>query len=105
VRNVLWMSGHDVRLYKDDFSGVTTITYRESLPREFAPLLVLDASGSLRLTYELWEKGRGNLVALFSPGKTYTNLTIHHWLERRSGYCQKQTLAVVGSDHHETISS
>jgi len=79
LRNVLWMSGHDVRLYKDDFSGATTITYRESLPREFAPLLVLDASGSLRLTYELWEKGRGNLVDLFSPPKTYTNLTIHHW--------------------------
>ena len=77
VRNVLWMSGHDVRLYKDDWSGATTITYRESLPSEFAPLLVLDASGSLRLTYELWEKGRGNLVDLFSPGKAYSNLTIH----------------------------
>ena len=79
VRNVLWMSGHDVRLHQDDWSGATTITYRESLPREFAPLLVLDASGSLRLTYELWEKGRGNLVDLFSPGKRYSNLTIHHW--------------------------
>ncbi len=79
LRNVVWMSGQDVRLHKDDFSGATTISYRENLPREFAPLLVLDASGSLRLTYELWEKGRGNLKELLSPGKTYRNLTIHHW--------------------------
>ena len=79
VRDVLWLSGQEVRLYKDDFSGATAITYRECLPREFAPLLVLDASGSLRLTYELWEKGRCDLVDLFSPPKGYTNLTIHHW--------------------------
>ena len=79
LSNLVWMSGQDVRLHKDDFFGVTTISYRESLPREFAPLLVLDASGSLRLTYDLWEKGRGNLVELFSPGKTYNNLIIHYW--------------------------
>jgi hypothetical protein len=78
-RNMLWMAGQQVGVHQDDYSGPTTISYRETLPREFAPILVLDASGSLRLTYELWEKGRGDLVELFSPGKTYKNLTIHHW--------------------------
>ena len=69
MRNVLWMSGHDVRLHVDGCSGATTITYRESLPSEFAPLLVLDASGSLRQTYEFWEKGRGNLERVAFAGE------------------------------------
>jgi hypothetical protein len=77
--NLLWMSGQEVRLHRDSHAGATTISYRETLPKEFAPLLVLDASGSLRLTYKLWEEGRGNLIRLSSPGKSYDNLTIHHW--------------------------
>jgi hypothetical protein len=41
------------------------------------------------LTYELWEKGRGNLIELVSPGKTYTNLTIHHWDQAAGKHAQQ----------------
>jgi hypothetical protein len=51
LSNLIWMSGQGVRLHDDNFSGATIISYRDSLPKEFAPLLVLDASGSLRLSY------------------------------------------------------
>ncbi len=73
--------GCAVRVHRDvtDAGGRTTISYRESLPLNFAPLLILDASGSLRLTYKAWAEGRGGLVQLRSPGKTYRNLTIYHW--------------------------
>jgi hypothetical protein len=80
--NLLWMSGQEVRLHRGSHAGETTISYREVLPKEFAPLLVFNASGSLRLTYKLWEEGRRNLVRLSSPGKSYNNLTIHHWTTR-----------------------
>src|SRR5262249_1246634 len=75
------LGGHVVRVHKDFDNGVarTAISYRDILPMNFAPLLILDASGSLRVTYKAWAKGRGGLVQLPSLGKTYRNLTIYHW--------------------------
>lgn len=67
------------RLRHDAYDGTTALDYDDILPRDFAPLLVLDASGSLRLSYTMWKAGRHNLVSLPSPGKTYTNLLIRHW--------------------------
>ncbi|WP_198032226.1 DEAD/DEAH box helicase family protein [Mesorhizobium sp. LNHC252B00] len=59
--------------------GAVALHYVEILPRDFPPLLILDASGSLRLSYSMWREGRGNLERLPSPSKTYKNLTIRHW--------------------------
>lgn len=72
-------SGKVVRMVSDEFCGVTSLHYHEILPDNLAPMLILDASGALRVTYAKWKAGRGNLTELPSPGKTYRNLTIHHW--------------------------
>jgi hypothetical protein len=79
ARIMLSIAGQTVGVHQDIHSGTTAISYRESLPRLFAPLLILDASGELRMTYEAWGEGRGNLRELPSPGKTYRNLTTHYW--------------------------
>ena len=82
--DLLALQGLKVRVHQDPYSGATVISYRDFLPPDFAPLLILDASGHLRLVYELWGKGRGGMVELPSPGKTYHNLTVRHW-ERAAG--------------------
>jgi hypothetical protein len=54
--NILFrMAGRLVRLFRDPSSSAgdgTTITYRELLPKDLAPMLILDASGDLRVTYK-----------------------------------------------------
>src|SRR5205085_2729700 len=72
--------GNMVRVLNDEYCGETHLHYHEILPINLAPMLILDASGALRVTYDKWQAGRGNLVALPSPGKTYNNLTIKHWV-------------------------
>jgi hypothetical protein len=75
----LWsMGGRSVRLYRDEYHGSTTISYYEVLPREFPPLLVLDASGELRETYKVWAEGRKDLELLPTAERDYSSLTIHH---------------------------
>jgi hypothetical protein len=62
----------------------TVLHWENFLPKEFAPLLVLDASSRHRSLYSVWFKGRGDLKYLYSPGKTYRNLTIH-FMKKPSG--------------------
>lgn len=49
------------------------------LPTDLAPAIILDASGRVKATYELWEKHRGNLVRLPSATNDYSNATINLW--------------------------
>ncbi|AUX77820.1 DEAD/DEAH box helicase family protein [Sinorhizobium fredii] len=63
----------------DPFDHTVALYYDELLPPDFAPLLILDASGRLRKSYELWSHGRGNLEFLSGGRKAYHNLTIRHW--------------------------
>jgi hypothetical protein len=72
------LSGAPVHILRDEYSGATAISYHEVLPDDFDPLLVLDANGHGRISYQLWSKYRGDLVFLPSASKTYHNLTIHH---------------------------
>jgi hypothetical protein len=75
----LWLlSGRTVRV-RLDRGGNTVLDYEDILPDDMTPMLILDASGSLRKTYKFWYEDRGGLVHLFSPEKCYRNLTIHHW--------------------------
>jgi hypothetical protein len=81
----MWLlAGRKVRVHHDVHTGRTAITYRESLPIQFAPLLILDAGGELAMTYHAWGEGRGNLRQLASVTKTYRNLTTHYW-DHRAG--------------------
>ncbi|MGE8941609.1 hypothetical protein ACO2I3_06835 [Leptospira interrogans] len=72
------MQGKELRV-RPDWNGNMALAYDELLPQNFAPLLVCDASGSLRVMYQAWKLHRGGLRELESGGKRYDNLAIHHW--------------------------
>lgn len=73
------MQGRSLRVRKDHKSKPVALHYMELLPENFAPILVLDASGDLRVLYNAWEQGRSGLVRLPSGKKRYDHLTIHHF--------------------------
>lgn len=73
------LQGREVRIHHDEYSGMVMLSFRDYLPSDCAPMMILDASGELRQVYHLWMKGRGDMVPLYSPKKSYRNLTIHHW--------------------------
>lgn len=62
VQNDLWLAGA-----------------APTLPADFAPALVLDASGRVRETYRLWGGRRGDLTRLPSAHNDYRDMTIHVW--------------------------
>lgn len=66
------------RVAKDQY-GTTTLQYADILPADLAPMLILDASGQQRATYEYWFKNRKGIQFLESPEKSYKGLTVHHW--------------------------
>jgi hypothetical protein len=75
----IWdLSGHMVRAHRD-IRGIATLRYEDVLPKDLGPTLVLDASGAQKPTYQLWTQGRGNLVQLYSPPKSFEGLHIWHW--------------------------
>lgn len=76
----LWQLGGKTATVRHDGQGRRTmLDYRDLLPEDLAPLLVLDASGRVRNTYDGWETGRGNLIRLPAAPKSYRNLCIHVW--------------------------
>lgn len=72
------LSGRRVRVRRDRF-GDTALDYTETLPDDFTPLLIIDASARIRETYSMWSRSRGNLLQLREAYKSYRDLTIHHW--------------------------
>lgn len=76
----LWyLSGKTVVVRRDGKDGNTVLNYRETLPEDLAPLLVLDASGRVRETYAEMERGRSNIVRLKTAAKRYDRLTVNVW--------------------------
>jgi hypothetical protein len=62
-------------------------------PDDFAPVIILDASGRVRTTYSLWEQAVGNLQRLPAAVNDYGRLRVHLW-ERAVG---KQAFADKGT--------
>lgn len=79
LRQLAFISGRAVRVHVDGEQGPATVHYVETIPSDLAPLIVLDASGRLRLTYEGMAKCRGVLVPLKSAAKSYRNLEVYVW--------------------------
>lgn len=73
------LSGKTATVRYDGQNVNTVLDYHDTLPDDFAPVLVLDASGRVRETYALWSKYRKNLRPLGGAAKSYRNLTVHHW--------------------------
>jgi hypothetical protein len=67
-----------LRVHQDYSTGrISLLASRRCLPKGFAPVLILDASGAVRSTYDVWQRS-GELGRLHAPGKLYTNLIIRH---------------------------
>jgi len=71
--------------------GKSTILvgFGNELPEDLAPAVVLDASGRVRRTYQLWQEERFSLVRLKSVIRDYSKLTVHvwdHWAGRGTIY-------------------
>jgi hypothetical protein len=79
VEGLWFLFGKVVTVRRDGKYGNTILDYRETLPPDIAPLLVLDASARVRATYKLWEDYRGGVVPLPTAPKDYSPLTINMW--------------------------
>ncbi|TAM46255.1 MAG: hypothetical protein EPN55_05805 [Gammaproteobacteria bacterium] len=78
--SLLWyLSGRTVVVRRDGKDGNAVLSYRDTLPEDLAPLLVLDASGRVRETYAEMEKHRDNIARLASAAKRYDRLTVNVW--------------------------
>ncbi len=71
------LSGQSVLLRRphNAFKVITALNSRDAIPDDFAPAVILDASGRVRSTYGQWEKQKDNLVRLPSAVRNYSNLT------------------------------
>lgn len=80
--NALWfLLGKPVTVRNDGKPGNAMLDYREALPHDIKPMLVLDASSrrDVRETYSLWEEGRGGIKRLREAPKDYSPATAHVW--------------------------
>lgn len=75
------LCGKTATVRHDGKPGNALLDYREALPSDLAPLLVLDASSrrDVRETYNLWAEGRGGIKRLLEAPKDYAPATFHHW--------------------------
>jgi len=78
--NFWFLLGRPVSVKKDGAMGNTALRYEETMPDDITPLLVLDASGSCRTTYEEMAKYRRNIERLKSAHKDHSDLEIYHWI-------------------------
>jgi len=79
VTSLYVLGGHVARVHHDGQYGGSALTYRDTLPNDLAPLLVLDASGRIRQTYHNVEQHRGGLERLATATKDYSPLTVNVW--------------------------
>ena len=75
--NFWFLLGRPVSVRNDGFMGNTVLRYEETMPDDITPLLVLDASGNCRTTYEEMAKHRRNIVRLKSASKDHSELEVH----------------------------
>lgn len=73
------VSGQLLPVYRSNNGKVSVLGYRKTLLPGLAPLLVLDASGRCRHTYDLLDRQVGSLVRLPGAEKDYSQLLVHLW--------------------------
>jgi hypothetical protein len=78
------LSGGSALMLDAGNQGRALVGVGPSLPDDFAPVVILDASGRVRPTYEVWEQHRGNLRRLPAANNDYRRLHVHLW-QRGSG--------------------
>lgn len=107
----LWgMSGDSVRVRVDKGGHVSLIANKCMLPSDMAPVLILDASGRVRHTYNLWEQD-GALVRLKTAPKRYSNLQVKVWsqgggkttLREKKGTILEGIAEVINKHPHQEV--
>lgn len=79
VSSLWFMAGKLATAKTDGVYGNTALSFRDTLPYDFMPVLITDASGRVRTTYQQWAHDRGGLQILRSAPKSYRNLTVNVW--------------------------
>ena len=95
----LWtLFGRCVTVRQDGHYGNTLLDYKDTLPEDITPLLVLDASVRVRTVYDFWEKRRGGIRRLPTATKRYDNHTIHVWNKAggKSSFRKEGALLIEG---------
>jgi hypothetical protein len=78
AKSLFFVAGRSARVWRDNQTGDAVLEYRDTLPPDIRPLVVLDASGRVRQTYRDMEQA-GLLKPLRSAVKDYSPLTVHWW--------------------------
>jgi hypothetical protein len=73
------LAGKVVTATHSDAAGIQLIGVGDPLPADFPPVIILDASGRVRSTYQVWERAGGPLRRLPAAIKDYRNLRVHLW--------------------------
>ncbi|MCA1493852.1 hypothetical protein I6F11_23370 [Ensifer sp. NBAIM29] len=73
------MADNDVLLRREERHGTAALFYEEIVPEDLKPLLTLDASGEVRMTYRMMETHRKDIIRLPSAGKVYPDLELNVW--------------------------
>jgi len=73
------LQGLNARVFVDSAMKEVSIAYDDILPDDLAPMLILDANGLQRKTYEYWQMHRKGIKFLPSREKSYKGFTVHHW--------------------------
>src|SRR3546814_2674161 len=73
------LAGHQALLQNCNRYGRQLVAASRRLPADFAPAIVLDASGRVRHTYRVWEQHGDDLIRLPEAANDYANLAVHHW--------------------------
>ncbi|WAT18192.1 hypothetical protein OZN62_01030 [Aurantiacibacter sp. MUD11] len=79
LEHLILMAGADMLLQHSDRYGLELVGSTPALPADIAPLVVMDASGRVRTTYQLWEENRGDLVRLPGASNDFQQLNVHLW--------------------------
>jgi hypothetical protein len=79
VENLRRLAGREALVVSDGGLGNTLVGVERSLPFDFAPVVVLDASGRVRPTYGVWSRWRGDLERLPPAVSNYGNVRVHVW--------------------------
>lgn len=74
--------GHKGELRLGQYGGVSSLTLvgcGKPMPADFAPVIILDASGRVRATYDLMEAAGVEVVRLPAKPNDYANMKIRFW--------------------------
>lgn len=88
------LAGQDVARIDRGHGDIYLVGTSTPLPDDFAPVVILDASGRVRSTYDVWEATGGPLRRLRVAANDYSRLRVHHW-QHQVGKVALNTLGAI----------